>query len=88
MGLEGYGWPGLTVRDGDIDGFFISGQFDFWEGGGGGYGLFGLCIKNFFPQTPGDRIETHTKNKVKNVFSLKILSSEMQKSDCHVKNRY
>ena len=50
-----------------------------FEGGGGGYGLFGLCIKNFFPQTSGDRIETHTKNKVKNVFSLKILSSEMQK---------
>ena len=59
-----------------------------FEGGGGGYGLFGLCIKNFFPQTSGDRIETRTKNKVKNVFSLKILSSEMQKSDCHVKNRY
>ena len=34
LGLEGYGWPGLTVRDGDIDGFFISGQFDFWGGGG------------------------------------------------------
>ena len=52
----------------------------FEGGGGGGYGLFGLCIKNFFPQTSGDRIETRTKNKVKNVFSLKILSSEMQKS--------
>lgn len=54
----------------------------------GGYGLFGLRIKNFFPQTFGDRIETDTKIKVENLFSLKILSSEMQKSDCHVKNRY
>lgn len=51
-------------------------------------GYLVLCIKNFFPQTFGDRIETHTKIKVENLFSLKILSSEMQKSDCHVKNRY
>lgn len=51
-------------------------------------GYLVLCIKNFFPQTFGDRIETHTKIKVENLFSLKILSSEMQKSYCHVKNRY
>ena len=53
-----------------------------FEGGGGGYGLFGLCIKNFFPQTSGDRIETHTKNKVKNVFSLIIFRNAKVRLPC------
>ena len=70
LGLEGYGWPGLTVRDGDIDGFFISGQFDFW-GGGRGMGYLVCVLRIFFPKPLVIELKHTQKIKLKTFFRLR-----------------
>ena len=72
LGLEGYGWPGLTVRDGYIDGFFISGQFDFWGGvGGGGMGYLVCVLRIFFPKPLVIELKHTQKIKLKTFFRLR-----------------
>ena len=70
LGLEGYGWPGLTVRDGHIDGFFISGQFDFW-GGGAGMGYLVCVLRIFFPKPLVIELKHTQKIKLETFFRLR-----------------